>query len=275
MPRSRSGLVPAPASFPLRPRSRSGLVFSLMALCLLLSPLAARAGHYDPTYSGSSGAQGTSGITSLTTQCSGPLNVTFTWNNDGDPYSLPPPAVIITQTATASWTVQCFTPSYTGNVDTGLGANHSSSANYGDALSGTKYVGWNNPGQSFTYTPATNPEADVTASGTVQCIYVSATVTYSAAAIPVTVGLTGTTLDNNRQDYILVGQGCMSSLNTIPSTLLSHTTYYWDVTGNTFQSWTVSADQSYTTYLMVQAAPCPFRSDRGRTMGSVGPSGRK
>jgi hypothetical protein len=65
-------------------------------------PYAAVAGGWGGTAPTGGSAQG-GPIGPGTGDCTGQITTTFTWNNDGDPSSLPPEAVIIKQTSSASW----------------------------------------------------------------------------------------------------------------------------------------------------------------------------
>ena len=62
------------------------------------------------------------------------------------------------------------------------------------------------------------------------------------------ITLQGTTPDDGGGQDILIGQHCSAGLSVsgLPSGY-QVTGYQWSVTGPTFQSWAVSADQSHTT----------------------------
>ena len=67
---------------------------------------------------------------------------------------------------------------------------------------------------------------------------------------PYTITLTGTTPDNSVNPNILVGQLCTAHISLPPVVYGTTVTYQWNVTGTTFQSWTVVSDpnnQSHTT----------------------------
>jgi hypothetical protein len=194
--------------------------------------------------------------------------VTGTWvgvpNSTVDP---PPSSVILTENALAS-AVQMHNDS-SGNIITTAGTVNdwlgdpvsTSGSNLGTAT-GTRYVSQAISVSSGTFQvevkmsassgDTSGPEymdgdGDPT-NGSAGCSVVlgrTASPAQPAATITVStpvVILGGTTPYNNAL-YILIGQGCTSSLMGIPSALLTDPpaaaipTYSWDVTGTTFQVW--------------------------------------
>ena len=99
--------------------------------------------------------------------------------------------------------------------------------------SGTRYKGVPNPSTSYVVSPVRSPGA--TATGTSG--YGGVTVSYTATLTPVTISLTGTTLDASGNANILVGQGCSANITGLPGGTGWKTVYNWSVSGTTFQSW--------------------------------------
>ena len=241
--------------------------FSLMA-CLLTLP--AQAGFYSgPVYSGgqlvqtlangqgfppyplpygpvSGGGYGQNGGVPGSAVCSKEIDTTFTWvpasgqTMTSDP---PPATIIVTESCTASASGMNGSGVYgsascdnglNGPVVNGPGTSSCTSTRY-KTMSGGATV-------SLTCTPSAS---GIGSNGT------SAYVSYAAAIYPVFVNPGGAIKDSSGNYNILVGQSCSASLSGIPAALLNNTanppTYQWSVSGTTFQSWTVSADQSTTT----------------------------
>jgi len=141
-------------------------------------------GSFTPSggvYSASISASGSSGVTTLSAQCSGSLIAKFTWVPDPNyPDSPPPLQVIVGQTCTASWTIQGYASSFTGTCDTGLGPKRTTtSGGLSDSVTGSSATVVPNPGQGFTLTRPCNPTGTVTISTNAICSYVSASVSYT------------------------------------------------------------------------------------------------
>ncbi len=182
-----------------------------------------------------------------------PLTATFTWTPaPGNPNEPPPAAAVVSQTCTASWTTDYWDGSatFSGSVSNGLGGPVVSRSN-GATSTSTLYTVWaapdpSHPAASFSVT--CSPTASFTASsGSMSHSSVSGGVgvIYMAAAVPVTINLSGATLDANGNDNILVGQLCTSSLSGIPSGF-TVSNYVWSVTGTTFQYWSDTTPANQT-----------------------------
>lgn len=246
-------------SFPLLGRSRFWAVLSLLLICSLLVPSAARAGsypmtsqtggtsvahtdgntysfNYAPTSAGYGGSAGTGWHPSGSANdasCTGTISTTFTWTPayPGEP---PPSCAILTQTCTARYDTVTG-----GSCDDGLG-DTGGGVGYGKTVSKTLYTVVSSPGASYTAT--CSPSASISgpanymggANGTVS-------VYYSASLAPVLLTLSGTTKDSSHQDNILIGQGCTGSLSASPATLSG---WQWTISGDTFKSFVTGTNGS-------------------------------
>ena len=161
----------------------------------------------------------------------GSLTATFNWNNEGDPNSLPPSSVILTQSVTGSWQLNGAN-TYVGTIDTNLGQTHTSYDNYGDSLSGIGYQVRNKPGQSFSITPPVNPTVNASTGENVQCGGATVSLTYSAVDSPLTIDLHQSVLLDPADDSwkVLTGQQITASLSGLPFTPGAGSTYQWSVT---------------------------------------------
>ena len=189
--------------------------------------------------------------TSSTDSGSGAISAKFTWQpaSTGD---LPPSAVIIQENCSVKmgWSYSSGA-TLTGSDSTGFGQSGTVSGSTGSSvvIAGTNYSGASPAGDGSVSAPACSPSASQsgntgTSGGGGQASF---QITYSATVTPVTISLTGTTQDSSGNLNILVGQKCIAGINGIPTGTGWTTTYSWSVSGTTFQSWTVSSDQSHTT----------------------------
>ncbi len=183
------------------------------------------------------------------------ITATLTWQPDSgqtmttDP---PPSSAILWQYGNDSGgvTSQQGTGSGSGTADCGLpgevNMTSTSAPNCTSTSSSmTCYSAQATAGASFQVT--CKPIASFTGSaGTQGVVNGSAKVEYSVIAYPVTLTLSGTTPDSSGNQNILVGQSCTATLNGIPSGCTA-SNFRWAVSGTTFESWTVSSDQSHTT----------------------------
>ena len=193
--------------------------------------------------------------TSSTDSTGGPISAKFTWQPafTGEP---PPSAVIIQENCSVKmgWSYSNGA-TLTGSDSTGFGQSGTISGNTGSnvTIGGTNYSGASPAGDGSVSAPACSPGASQsgntgTSGGAVQA---GCTITYSATISPVTINPFGATSDGKGGWDILVGQHFSPSLAGIPDALLNNTAhppvYQWSVSGTTFQSWTVSSDQTSTT----------------------------
>ena len=190
--------------------------------------------------------------TSSTDSASGALSAKFTWQPAfaGEPA---PSAVIIQETCsvTMGWSYYSGA-TLTGSDSTGLGQSGTISGSIGSSvtIAGTSYSGAS--GGSSVSAPTCSPAMSQSGnSGTAGSVQANCTITYTATATPITINPFGATSDGKGGWDILVGQHFSPSLAGIPDALLNNTAhppvYQWSVSGTTFQSWTVSSDQSHTT----------------------------
>lgn len=214
---------------------------SCAVLSALLSVMpAARAGSYgSPAYSGGTVTTVTTGGTSADTadsafnfdspgahgyksmDCHGQITATFPWaaSYAGEPV---PQSVIVTKTASASCDGITYSYSSYGSPTAacadGLGDQ--------GAINST-YIPFNDKMEKSGSAGATKYEATSGASSlAVTCTPTAsasspngtgyARVSFTAAVSPVTIQITGTTVDSNGNDNILIGQHCGASLAGIP-----------------------------------------------------------
>ena len=186
--------------------------------------------------------------------CSGQITVTFTWNQEGDPNSLPPEAVIVKQTSSASWNGD------SGTCADGLGDAAVPSTG-GETSSGVHYIARSNPGSSFQIT--VTPSATVSAGGGFQFgppVGGSCTVTFSAQTYCVRMPLNGVV--KIEQSYqILIGQKFSSTISFDPGSPTS--------AGDTY-AWTLSGGDPFADYMAPPptgpAVYTPFTSPTGASL---------
>ena len=180
--------------------------------------------------------------------CSGAITATFTWKPDpSNPNELPPTSVIVEQDCS----VDCYLDGGTGSYATGLGRSGTGD----DYLSDTLYSVKTNPGLSFSITPACSPSVTATSKATDGGC--GASVSYSAAAYPVTITITGTTPVNGTQ--ALTGQQLTATLN-VPSGFSVYqppgqTGYQWTITGNNGNKVFKNYDPTLPSNQLVPLAP--------------------
>ena len=216
-------------------------------------PFSTSNGHY----TGSGGCEVNSNIASNTpgsvkvNSPANPIVATFTWQATSST-DLPPPAVIVQQNCTASWSWGAYlgTGMATGSADCGLPnatvstTTDSLGRNSGSTSSGVRYSVVPSPGASFSipvsgsYQPTASTSATSGSSGDASS---SASVSYQVQAFPVVVSLGGTIKDSNNQDNILIGQECSATLSAGPFSLSG---FQWNPGGSVFSQFAVASDQS-------------------------------
>ncbi len=178
-------------------------------------------------------------------KASGEIKTVFTWqpNSAQTQASDPPPAWVLVQETSSAACLGFDTPSHpsSGSCDDGLGDSQSKSVmdrHFPISCTRTRYRAV--PGRQ-TVSLTCSPSAQATGASGVMVLY-------NAAVFPITINLTGTTPDSSGNQNILVGQRCNASVSGIPVDLLNNTVhppvYNWSVSGNTFQSWTVTGSGS-------------------------------
>lgn len=213
------------------------------------TPFSTSSGHYQ----GSGGCQANSnnannmqGSVKVNSPAK-PLVATFTWQATSST-DLPPPAVIVQQNCTASWSLGTYTgtATATGSADCGLPgasvstATNSSEATTGMTSSGGQYSAVSSPGASFSipvsgsYQPTASTAATSGSSGVSDS---TASVDYQVQAFPVFINPGGATPDSSGNYNILVGQGCTASLSSLPCPVSG---WQWSVSGPTFQQWSTT-----------------------------------
>jgi len=95
----------------------------------------------------------------------------------------------------------------------------------------------------------------------------NASATAKGSVYPMSITLSGTTPDASGNLNILVGQGCIPSLSTIPHlfTASNPPAYLWNVSGTTFQSWSPTTPATATTPANPNASsyvPCSWPSQQ-------------
>lgn len=188
--------------------------------------------------------------------CSGPITTTFTYTADTgqtvttDP---PPQSVIVEENCTASFNASsqgtADPPPISGSCDNGLNASGNPMSSSGpdplapgyynasmsDSRSSIRYEV--KPGAApFTLTCSPSAQASYTENANVD-------VAYSATALPVTIDLTGTTLDSSGNADVLTGQQVTATLNGIPSNFTVND-YTWSVGGDAFKTYDETAPNS-------------------------------
>lgn len=167
-------------------------------------------GAYGGQYYASGGTDANGNAVPSTVTCSGGINSTFTWYNDGDPNNKPPKCVIITEYCIAQWHGSASGgASVNGGCTNPLGsASVPDVPGYGATWEWTRYTVQNDP--PATLVVKCSPEAHVTASGSYSPYASSngtASVKYSVSVSPVTVGLEGVTVDpSDKSLHALTGQ---------------------------------------------------------------------
>jgi len=177
----------------------------LLALLLLALPLLARA-DYQITIKGGSwttngpsgplsgnvadsatNASGASGnaVRNGSASCKGPFTAHFKWLGTAPR----PPAIIVKEEATASWSGS------SGSCDPALPlTEHTPSASpLGDVKKGVRYSVKQNPPAEFDLSPTVDPSASVAYDGTGGGRGGQCGVTYAVTAVPVTISIAGTT----------------------------------------------------------------------------------
>lgn len=171
--------------------------------------------------------------------CTGQIEAQWIWS--GNSTTPVPQQAIVKQFSNASWESTTASGQCADGLTNPTDPVSTTSAN-GDThshCSGTHYsvVPADANGNVEVYC---NPSAKVSSG--------SCGVYYSASATPLTINIGGATPDSSGNLNILVGQGCTASLSPMPNgCTVDSSSYHWSVSGTTFQSWTVSADQSHTT----------------------------
>ena len=162
---------------------------------------------------------------------SGTVTATFTWTPDPNNPSEPPTPLCVLEKANANAGDSTETPS----ADDGLGDA---------ATGGPTFV--TSQGSHLTLAGTTSPVV-LTHTLSATCPNGIGEMTYQAIGYPVTLGLGGTIQNSSDGSTdILIGQKCTASLSGGGGTLSG---WQWKVGGTTFQSWTVSQDQTTTTYV--------------------------
>ena len=184
---------------------------------------------------------------SATGSDSGQISAPVSWTADPNiPNDQLPQCAIVSQWCDAYWNGTVANGgTCTGTCDNGLGAP---AVPYTGRLGAesvcTSYSVQNSPGTNFTVNCSPTASFSISASGTRATATGNALLWYSATVTPVTIQLSGATLDSSGNYDILVGQQCTASLQGIPSDLLNNTTnppvYSWTVSGDTFKSLTPS-----------------------------------
>jgi hypothetical protein len=181
-------------------------------------------------YGGASGGAGPP-------SCTGTITTTFTWQPAAGQtiISDPPPAtVIVSESCTVSVTTNY--PGSMGAYNTGLGQSGSVSFTPGGNNNSVTVTGirYTTTAGIPTITLKETPSATATTIGA------DSSLSYTAAATPVILTLSGTTKDSNG-DNILIGQGCTGTVSAAPFTLSN---YVWAVPGLVFKDFVVAPDQS-------------------------------
>ncbi len=202
-------------------------------------PTSASYGPVSGGYGANGGAAG-----KVTASCSGAITTTFNWTGLGPA----PQSAIVVETSSVFASADCYgypahgPPSAacadgmgdTATINTSYPPHDSQEVMSGSA-SRTRCT--NQGGQTITLTCSPSASA-LTPNGPTS----HADVAYSATVSPITIDPAGATPDGSGGYDILVGQHCAPTLQGIPPGEGSN--YQWSVTGTTFQSWTVSGDQS-------------------------------
>ena len=172
---------------------------------------------------------------------SGAITVTFTWDNEGDPFNVPPPAVVTQEDSTAYWIGQ-YLSNATGSCSSGLPNETIQTGDAdtpGETRTGHRYKIVQNPGSTITLT--CSPTASVSFYG-----YdpfdtgMGSGVSYSWQIHEVRLDVGGAV--KRQGNYaILIGQRALGSL-VCPGTLSN---FQWTVGGEKFASFDRAYDDSW------------------------------
>jgi hypothetical protein len=216
-------------------------------------PYAAVAGGWGGTAPTGGSTQG-GPIGPGTGDCTGQITATFTWNNGGDLNSLPPEAVIIKQTSSASWAGD------SGACNDGLGDPAVPSAG-GQTSSGVHWIARSNPGNSFQIT--VTPSATVSAGGGFQFGPPeggSCSVTFGVETYSVRMAIHGV-IPIGTDQALLIGQKFSAEISLDPGSPTS---------ANDTYAWTVSGGDPFADYSMPPPSGpgvyTPFSSPNSATM---------
>ena len=209
------------------------------------------------------------------TKASGTVQVAYTWQASGSG-DLPPQAVIVTETRSASWSYFNTAPPSAASCSDGLsGASNAEVdhvvANPPSSPPGAGYSTYSGSSSGTWYsvqTPDSSGKVGFSVSGlqsNVTFAPIDPTQNWAYAVLddqitvsPVTITLSGTTKDSSGNFNILVGQGCTASLSGIPSNC-TVSNYKWSVSDSNaaFQSWNVTyvAGKSSTAALVSGPGP--------------------
>lgn len=235
--------------------------FGILLSCVLLCGRTARAGQYTVTYSGGSytqspgtggndgavtngwgfGANATGGYGSASISGSGQITATFTWvpNPNLPSGSDPAPAsAIVTEECSASAGGYGYNSQPSASASDGFGDPFQITEQNSTVLYGTS-SGFRYSVQSGnTFSVSCSPT--LSTSGTMCDL--SANITYSASASPVTVSVSGTTPVSQSGVQVagaLIGQGLTVSLNTGNMT---QSNWSWSITGDPFAGFQVNGN---------------------------------
>jgi hypothetical protein len=164
-----------------------------------------------------------------TCSASGAITTTYTWSSA---LVMPPQVAIAEQSAGVSYQNDKYATGGTDNNELG-GTNPGN----GDVWAATLYSLYVNPGQNVSLPDPGLSSSDACYMGSGPKEPVQSIVGYTAALYPITLQLTGTTLDSSGTQDIIVGQPFSAKVLGLPGGLAY--TYKWSVTGsnNTFQTW--------------------------------------
>lgn len=173
---------------------------------------------------------------------SGSYHIKAQWvNYDGTPALNPAKTLIVKTTSSASWHGTAGKSS--GGSSNGLGTPEVTAPGSGSS-SGDKYEAKDSSSGLVEYDVPVS--ASVSAQGFTQAYGYGVSVGVSASVYPVTVYLIGS-IPQNGIENALIGQGVTGNLNTPPFAASAQSGHSWLVGGDTFQNWTVTADQSKAT----------------------------
>ena len=165
-------------------------------------------------------------------QCQNKITATFTWQS-ATPDDVPPDSAIVVENSSASYALAGSATTQTcadGMGDAPGGPNSSSQTS-----SGVRYTVKSNPGQSFNVT--CTPDVNVAGTGYPNYGYATVSVSYNAAAIPVTIVVNGTTRFSNT-NAVLIGQGVNVSLSTGS---YQQSGWQWTIGGDPFAGFVTTA----------------------------------
>ena len=174
----------------------------------------------------------------------GQITATFIWDNEGDPADIPPPVVVLEETATASWNGD------SGSCANGLG--HSPTGGPGGQTStGTTWSARNDPG--YVFVVQRSPSASVSAgeaSSFGPPVGGGCSVAYSVEAHTVRIGVSGVrTVLNDQGQFshyeLLVGQR-LNAVVELDTELQAPNNSY---------AWTVSNGSPFLDYYVNHSSP--------------------